>query len=273
MTMYCIERISQKIMNLNELENIKEAEQLANRFLLECEREKTYLHTDVNGIYTSFIYPEYGEYELCYANIYEKNDEGERWALTDCKKHKIVLDFSLQGQNKSRYAFTLAHEIRHVIDFYTGVVPHPKYLTPKERLVIERRADVFATHLLMPAAFVLQKFREKFGDCYPIKFYGPGNYWCNGRLRYNIQNASDLNAYYARELQAYFSHVSIASLSIRLQELRLLPRATDENFTSFSFLEQKDRERKNDLLHLISTWQEAQQKHSSETLKSQLIKV
>ncbi len=243
-------------MVLNELENIREAELIATNFLLECKKENTWLHTDVDGIYTSFIYPEYGEYELRYAHIYKKTDDGERWGLTDYKKRRIVLDVSLLEQNKARHAFTFAHEIRHVIDFHNGIVPLPKYLTTEEHLAIERRADIFAAHLLMPTDFVHRKFVEKFGHCYPIKYYGPGDYCCNGRLKRGIRTASELNSHYVRELTPYFSHVSIQSASLRLQEMGLLAKAPNNNIVSFDFLEQKNIERKNDLLQLMAKWKQ-----------------
>ena len=238
----------------NDLDNVSQAEELANRYLITCKQEGIVPHIDIDEIYAGIIYPEYKEFELRFANIYKKTDTEERWALTDGKKKRIVLDESLRHINRCRYAFTFAHEVRHVIDFCENPGLNVKQLSEEQLTALEHRADVFAAHLLMPTQFVMQKFLEKYGRGYVFDFFGPGDYYCDGKRKRWVQSQQELNRYFAQPLTPYFSHVSATSLSIRLQELGLLPRTFSGGFRDPDFIERKNQERVNDLNQLLSKW-------------------
>ena len=241
----------------SDLDNVSQAEELANRYLVTCKQEGLVPHIDVDEIYAWIIYPEYKEFELRFANIYKKTDTEERWALTDGKKKWIVLDKSLRHINRCRYAFTFAHEMRHVIDFCKNPDLNLKQLSEEQLAALEHRADVFAAHLLMPTQFVTQKFLEKYGRGYVFDFFAPGDYYCDGKRKRWVQSQQELNRYFAQPLTPYFSHVSATSLSIRLQELGLLPRISSGGFRDPDFIERKNQERVNDLNQLFSKWTNA----------------
>jgi Zn-dependent peptidase ImmA (M78 family) len=213
--------------------NITEAENLAGRYLQLCKARGSIPHIDVDGIYEEFIYPEFGEFPLKYAPLNKSGSTEQIFGLTDYKHRKIVLDVSLLGEQKARRPFTLAHELRHVIDFYRNPTFKKKECSEEQLEQIELQANKFANHLIMPTVFLYEKFQEKYAG-YNLLFHGPGDYRCDGKIEKSVRSAEDLNRRYAKPLAPYFSHTSTENLINRLETMGLLKRSVREEFVSTS---------------------------------------
>ncbi|MCL2887784.1 MAG: ImmA/IrrE family metallo-endopeptidase [Elusimicrobia bacterium] len=194
---------------------------------------------DVNGIYEEVIYPQYGEFRLIYGDIYEMDKDGkETWAFTDPIGRVIVLDEQLK--DNSRFSFTLAHEFKHVIDYCQNLNFYD--VDEAEREILEKDADLFAVHLLMPKKFVKLKFKEFFKE-EVMTFRGTGDQYINKRPRY-IRSFKEYCWEVAAQITNFFSHVSAQSLSKRLSDLGLIENiATEEkNDLSFGFAEHRKQQ-------------------------------
>lgn len=192
--------------------------------------------TDVDDIFQNIIYPEY-EFDLKFAALGYSNDNKKILGLTNPKRREILLDIDLR--NDSKYAFTLAHEIAHVVTNCTSM--KVSYCTEETFLEIgqlpdtERKANIFAAYLLMPPAVVEYRVRNLPGNPhhYP-RYIGPQEYSIHDRKLF-IRNIREFCWHLAYPLTPFFSKVSADSLGIQISNLELIVNATQEQSHAFGF--------------------------------------
>ncbi len=179
-------------------------------------------------VYEEFVYPNYG------IVLDEKKalgvDETGRKILGyfEPSTNTAFIDVSLRDD--PRRTFTLWHEVAgHGIlqgdwlrsQIECGVVTTEQDLSPDTIDVLERQANLFATHAAAPSWLVDAMIVRVFHPTKPFLYFGPCTYWleANGRSSpYHIFSFDDLCQTIAWRMQEYFGNLSKEALGYRVRD-------------------------------------------------------
>lgn len=225
---------------------IRQAEQLAERFLRESELPPEMLSISFDAAYERLIYPEYGivledGYDLGVdvkgSKILGKYDPLENVAYIDASLpekdprrsftcwHEVGGHGVLQGE-------WLRREIRRVEShFYTTTTEAS--LNFETTNVLERQANLFAAHAGAPTSLLCLTLLQILDLKRPIRYVGPGSYIFDVRKRrqtFQVESFNDLCRVIGRIIQPRFGYLSIEALSYRIERL---PIFSDSNAGRF----------------------------------------
>lgn len=182
---------------------------------------------DVEDIYDNVIYPEH-EFDLVKGVDLGEHDGRKGFGATIIREKTIFIAQSISDKKNPEFAWTLAHEIGHVLlhtekDFllpYTG-----EKMLFNEHYLNELHADCFAEHLVTPHALVNYRFIQHYGARNRFSYGGPGDYLID-QISCNVSSLTDLYQKLANPLTHYFSDVSVEYLANTMQKLRLVEDKT-----------------------------------------------
>lgn len=213
------------------------AEALTQTYLDEFGYERLEeIALDMDELYQSSIYP---KYELELVRDQDLGFHGREKVLgqTIPKKRLVFVDRTIAtpGRDK-RSSFTYGHEFGHgVLHTDQGSLfrsTERDFSNPDiDRL--EKEANCFAEHLLMPELLVLLFFKRAFDRFPPIKYRGPGPYtFCafGKDVTLAINSISDFCLAYAGFLSPRFFSISKSSLALRLWRLKFIQSTVPEKF-------------------------------------------
>lgn len=185
---------------------------------------------DVMDIYDSVIYPDF-DFSLKMDMDLGMHNGQKVLGKTIIDERIILIDQSIApATNDPRFAFTLGHEIGHVVLhqqenkqlFRSTASTFSNKYDP-----LEREANYFAAQLLMPSDLVLYRFQKHYGMRNPYPYTGRGIYGINGEDIY-IRSLFHLCLKLATPLTCYFSNVSKESLGYTLHNNGLIANQTKE---------------------------------------------
>ncbi len=154
-------------------------------------------------------------------------------AATDLDARRMIIDERLEPVEhpamEGRCNFTIAHEVGHIWLRHPAVHriqfpsdnDDPKLVSSHQEL--EWQADRFAACLFMPRHLVLQEWRAKFGSEAPLVITPEMAQTAAANGFSQREFVKPFGEMHAKEFAGQFK-VSVQAMSIRLQELGLLPR-------------------------------------------------
>jgi hypothetical protein len=190
----------------------------------------------IDRVFDEFIYPEYG------VDLVEDRDLGIDPTGTKIlgrfdfpPENIILLDPSIRiGSGDPRRSFTFGHEIAHAV-LHGGWLRHAlddaeqrlciqtteASLSGSCERVLERQANLFASHLLAPTWFVRQEIIRVFRPSKPFTFIAPSDYGFEVRGSYvtrRINSFDQLCQEIAKRIRVRFWGLSVEALSYRVKE-------------------------------------------------------
>ncbi len=190
------------------------------------------IRLDIQDLYEMILYPEH-EYRMISGVPLGYHEDEKVLGKTIPDEKLILIDDSISPPHRDpRHVSTAAHEWGHAI-FHAG---RTELFRCSKRQVfdasedLERQANSFFEHLLMPDDLVKAQFYECYQPTTPFRYLGRRDYYFNafgGSRRLLIDSYTEFCRALAYPLTPYFSRVSKSSLGLKFHKLGLV-----QNFTS-----------------------------------------
>jgi len=176
---------------------------------------------NIQDIYENVIYPDYEVKLITCVDLGCVNGY-KVLGKTLIADDEILIDPSIADDvNSPEYAFTLAHEIGHIL-FHNK---RDQDITSKEDSIFDEgflnefHADSFAELLLMPHRFLIYRYIKLHGSWHAFTYNGPGNYLITNSC-VEISSLQHLYQKVTESLAPYFPNVLPACLASNIQRLR-----------------------------------------------------
>lgn len=229
-------------------EIIEKAERLSKQYAMSVEPELALLATSFDAVYENVIYPNYG-IELIETEDLGHDDDGQKILGEYCPlTNKAYIDVSLHPKSKDpRRAFTCWHEVgghgvlqgdwlrkeMRRIGADRRIVTTEDSLDLTTSNILERQANLFASHAGAPTWLLNHAIRETYRITRPIRYCGPRRYCLdvNGHCQYyHVASFNDFCRVIALNIQWRFGWLSIEAMSYRIEAS---PFVIDETNRSF----------------------------------------
>jgi hypothetical protein len=198
----------------------------------------TMLHQGLHfeDVFEQVIYPNY-EIELDESKDLGFDENGKKiLGCFDPKGNRAFIDNSLEDD--PRRVFTQWHEVgghgvlqgewlRNQLNRQRTIVTTEESLSPNTISILERQANLFASHAAAPSWFVDAVIVKIFRPTKPFLFFGPCRYWLdvNGMICcHHVDGFDELCRLIAWKIQRFFGGLSKEALGYRIKES---PRVVD----------------------------------------------
>lgn len=221
-------RISRKqIINL--------AEGLVRSYFTTVGRKFQRLGVSFDAIYEEFIYPQY-EIELIEDEyLGSGDDDDEMLGAYEPATNRVFVDARLRENNDPRRVFTCWHEVGgHAIlqgDWLRSqlnqksrdrtVVTTASMFSPNVESVLERQANLYASHAAAPTWLVGYAIHRCFGVTRPLRYIGPRKYSFalrSGTRTHAVDSFPEYCYWISRYIQRWFGKLSVEALSYRVAD-------------------------------------------------------
>lgn len=212
------------------------AEGLSRQYALSVEPELALLAISFDAVYEHIIYPDYGIVLIEGVDLGYDHEGKKVLGQYDVPTNKAYIDVSIHPTTKdARRTFICWHEVgghgvlqgdwlrqeQRRVGGKSRVVTTEDSIDLRTTNILERQANLFASHAGAPTWLLHYAIRETYNLTRPIRYTGPGEYCLDVRRRckyYEVEDFNDLCRVVALNIQWRFGWLSIEALSYRIEE-------------------------------------------------------